>query len=138
MIDIATIQNLFTRYGWQSHAEGSSVLTGFRGENGQFLLAAVPAENWVTLTLVDYLPKVSVERLPLIAARLIEQQGRCEFVRFALVNESQLTLVIDVPVIHGSVNYDTFAMLLDVIVFYGDDTYPRLLELVTAGIDDAQ
>lgn len=126
------LQNLFTRYGWSYKVQDeNTLLMGFMGEAGQFTLGARISDNWLSLTIVKYLPPVPPERAADVFRHLLKLNGKISYVKFVLESDQDVVLAADVPC-YKQVDYNLFATVLDILSYYADDAYPHLYALITS------
>lgn len=132
-VSMQDVRNLFERYGWQCHEhDAQTLLAGFRGESGDFVIGARLSKDWLTLSVPKYLPSVPSEQRSNLFAHLMRVNAQVEYVRFALESESEITILADLPA-YKRLNYDLFAMAIDLLSYYADEAYEHLHEMITGG-----
>ena len=137
-ISVQSVRDLFERYGWICHQpDQQTLLVGFQGESNHFILGARLHDDWLTLTIPNYLPPIPPAKQAEVYQYLLGLNLSVVFVRFAIEPEDRITIIANLPT-RKRLKYDLFAMAVDLITFYADDAYPRLYKLITGKEPSAQ
>jgi hypothetical protein len=128
-ITIENVAKYFDRYGWSYQLlEGEpTILSGFKGDEGYFKIETHLHKGWLTFSLMDFLPKIPDEKLPEICRYALELNTKMSYCRFVLMEGNLLTIVADIPA-QTRLDYDLFAMGLDLVSFFADQAYPKFAE----------
>lgn len=132
-IKMQDVGNLFTRYGWNyDKLDDQMLLTGFRGKSREFFeMGARLDNNWLTLSIPDYLPALPDERHEEIYRYLLELNSRVYFVRFALDSEDKVIVMTSIPLGNKKIDFDLFKMAIEMLSYYADDAYSHLYKIIT-------
>jgi len=130
---LADVCSLFDRYGYKYHQHDErTLLIALRGTSLDFTLGARLDRSWLSLSIVKHLPVIPADRREEVCAYLLRLNHQITFVRFALESDADIALLADLPA-QEKPDYDLFAMAVDLITFYADDSYRYLYQLITGG-----
>ena len=134
-VHFQNVCDLFTRYGWiyETQEDKQTLLTGFRGQNAHFKIVVFLKEGWLSLSVLDYLPQIPTEKRDQVYQYILEMNSKITFVRIALVDDGRVSFVVDLPA-ESRLDYNLFAMALDLLSYYADTAYPKLYEQITGEI----
>ena len=130
-ITMPAVRNAFERYGWKCKEVGpQALISGWHNDDYDFELLTRFDDTWVNLSVNNFVPPVPAASQAEVNAKLLGLNARMVFCRFALSPEGKVLLVADIPG-RTMLDYDVFAVAIDVLTYFAEDTYSQLYEMVT-------
>jgi hypothetical protein len=131
--DHALIVNLLDRYGWNwRKTNEGSIVTGFQGMYGNFMLSFDLKEDWLVIFTADYLPMAIEGKQKDIYPNLLRLNSEYPYTRFAMTPEGKIFIVVDVVIGKDkNVDFSAFRLAMDLICEAADRFYPALYEKIT-------
>lgn len=128
LTDICT---LFDRYGYKYHQQDEqTLLVGIRGTHADFTLGARLDQSWLTLSIVRSFSHIPTEWREKVYAYLLQLNYQITFARFAVESNGDIALLADLPA-QDPPDYALFAMAVDLLTFYANDSYRHLYQIIT-------
>ena len=127
------IKNLLDRYGWQyKETDDGSLVAGFQGISGDFLLGFDIQESWLIIFTIKYLPKMKEGNKEELLFTLLKLNSKYPYTRFAMTSSKDIIILADVVIgDDNKVKYDAFQLAMDMICEAVDSFYPTLYKRIT-------
>lgn len=130
-ISVQDIESLFERYGWKCQPQDEkTILVSFQGETGNFVMGARINEDWLTLTITNYLPPVPPEKQVDVYRYVLELNSRICLAKFALEPDDRIIVTTELYA-KTKPDYDLFSRTVDLLSLYAEDAYPHLYKRIT-------
>jgi hypothetical protein len=128
MIEAATIDRYFDRYGWAvERTSEDSWRTTFRGELALYPLYVRLTEKYLFLSIVPFLLKPKPEAAQRFYWAMLRYNRDMNLAKLALDPDGDVVLTIELPL--DGFDYPTFEQALSLLSYYADLTYRELLNL---------
>lgn len=122
-MDVSTLENYITRYGWAYERYDGVVVAVVRAAAGEFPVAFQLAPPWLRLSAPALAP--GANRSNEYYANLLRLNERARLARFALDEGGDVTLCVDLYTTPPP-TFEQFSLALDVLVYYADAALPHL------------
>jgi hypothetical protein len=114
----ATIPAFFDRYEWSYEAVDKAIWrTTFATEREEdFDLYVAHSDDWIHFAVSPFTPLPQSQCRPNLYKALVELNQQIRLARFGVDADGDVNLLVDLPA--AIMNYDTFATVLDTLVYY--------------------
>jgi hypothetical protein len=130
-LSIKDLCDLFDRMGWHiNKKDDNTIWCLFSGDKRDFMLGVYLNDQWVSFSIPNYLPHVPLEKRDSVGKVLLEANNKMRLTKFALLEDGEVILAADLPAL-VKINFDLFAVYVDVITYYANSFYDELYQLIT-------
>lgn len=123
-METSTLENYLTRYGWTFEKHGAAIVAGMETSDAQFLVLFQLNSPWLRINFPIFAP--GQEKSAAFYARLLQLNDSIRLARFALTDQGDVTLNLDIycePVLE----YTLFEVSLDVITYIAEKAFPHVM-----------
>ncbi len=128
------ISALFDHFGWAYTTPESDLWQSafFTESEEEFDLYVMVVEDWVHFAVTPFLPPIPEKQAARIHRTVLRLNQQMRFLRFALDDDGDLSLIADAPA--AQLTGDLFAQIMEAFVYYADQLAGELRRMA---FDDA-
>jgi len=116
------------QYGWSYETPDETlIITGVRGKSSTFRIFVQPADRWLLLAIVPFVPKPAPPCRDRFSHSLLRLNYEINLAKIGVDPDGDVSLCVELPA--EGIGFDAFASALDALCFYADEYYLTLANL---------